>query len=248
MEITEPLRYILIFFSGLIAAFINVMAGGGSALSVGLMVLFGVDGTIANGSNRIGVFSAGATSAWNFHKNGKLDIKGALPFALIACVGSILGAIYASKIEGALFQRILAITMIFVIATLFLPKGKEGAEAKWKKYATVPAMLLVGLYGGFIQAGVGFLIMATYKHLKNLDLVTINARKMFITLVFTAPAIVVFIVHGKIHWGYAAMLALGNGLGGILATKLALKKGDKVVKYILAVALALMAWKFWSSF
>ncbi len=104
-------------------------------------------------------------------------------------------------------------------------------------------MFLVGFYGGFIQAGVGFLIMALYRHLHNLDLVTINGRKMLITTIFTIPAIVIFAINGQIHWPYAIVLALGNYVGGTIATNWAIEKGDKIVKYVLAVAIVLMAIK-----
>lgn len=244
-NIPEYIRYILVFLSGLIAAFINVMAGGGSAISVGLMTLFGIPATVANGTNRVGVVTAGISSVKTFHDKGKLDIKGALPFAILALGGSLIGAYGASILSAEAFKKYLAFALIFVICTLFIPKREEtGRASKAKKWLSFPIMFLVGLYGGFIQAGVGFLIMATYRHLQNLDLVTINGRKMLITTIFTVPAIIIFALQGQINWGYAVVLAVGNFIGGKVATTYALKKGDKVVKYVLAVAIGLIALKF----
>ncbi len=246
-DIPVFVRYVLVFGAGLIAAFINVMAGGGSALSVGLLTLLGIPANIANGTNRVGVMSAGISSVNAFHKKGKLDIKGSVPFAVIALIGSLAGAYFASVLSAAQFKKYLAAAMIFVITTLFIPKkGKisSSGAGRVKKILSYPAMLFVGFYGGFIQAGVGFLIMAVYRHLYNLDLVTVNGRKMLITLVFTIPAIVIFAVKGQIHWGYALSLAVGNYVGGVAAAHYSISKGDKIVKYILAFAILLMAFKF----
>jgi len=239
-------QYLLIFSAGVLAAVINVMAGGGSALSVGILTVLGIPVNITNGTNRVGVVTAGISSVKKFHEKGKLDIKGAIPFAAVALIGSMIGASIASVLSRDIFTRYLGVAMLFVVVTLFIPKNVKTSEASSSRCKTIlsyPLMFLVGLYGGFIQAGVGFLIMALYRHLHNLDLVTINGRKMFITTVFTIPAILIFAVQGQIHWGYAIVLAIGNYVGGTMATRWAIDKGEKVVKYILTVAIILMVIK-----
>jgi uncharacterized membrane protein YfcA len=243
------IQYLLVFCAGLVAAVINVMAGGGSALSVGVLTLLGMPVNIANGTNRVGVLTSGISSVKKFHEKGKLDIKGALPFAFIALVGSVIGAYIASILSSTIFKRYLGIAMIFVVITLFIPQknsDNKSPNSAAKKLISYPLMLIIGFYGGFIQAGVGFLIMALYRHLNNLNLVTINGRKMFITTIFTIPAILIFALKGQINWGYAVVLAMGNYVGGTMATIWAIEKGEKVVKIILTVAIILMAIKlFW---
>ncbi len=244
----EVVQYLLIFIVGILSSFINVNAGGGSAISVGLLTLLGVPVSIANGTNRVGVFTAGVSSVKTFRRNGKLDVKGAIPFALLAIIGSILGAYTASVLSPEIFKKYLAVSLLFVISTLFIPKAskKECDTSNIKVLISYPLMLLVGFYGGFIQAGVGFLIMALYRHLQNLDLVQINARKMLITTLFTFPAILIFAIKGQINWGYALVLAVGNYLGATIATKASINKGDTFVKYILAIAMFLIALKFFN--
>ena len=102
-------------------------------------------------------------------------------------------------------------------------------------------MFAVGFYGGFIQAGVGFVIMATLLHLYGIDLIKINMHKVFIVMVFTVPAVILFIVTGNVDWFAAIALSIGMMLGTYVAVHVSLKKGEKFVRLILGVSLLIIA-------
>lgn len=242
----DILLFLLLFFVGGIAGFMNVMAGGGSALTVPVLVFMGYDPTVANGSNRIAILAETVAGVAAFKKHNHSDFPFSFKLALMTLPGAIIGAIYAVKIDDELFMRLLGIVMIFVILSLLFPKKQVIEHAKnhrWAGWLQFPVMFLIGLYGGFIQAGVGFMIMAALVHLYSMDLVKVNMHKLFIAMIFTIPAVIAFILTGNIDWFAAIALALGMAVGAWIAVKAALKKGEKVIRIVLMVALAIVAVK-----
>jgi uncharacterized membrane protein YfcA len=249
MENILPLLFM--FFIGILASFINIMAGGGSILTLGTMMLIGLDAPVANGTNRIGLLIEGVSGALAYKSENFGNLKESLIFGLWALPGALFGAIFAINISNSAFQRILAVVMIFVVMTLILPqKGSSTRKdnSGKKKGGIYPTMFLIGLYGGFIQAGVGFLIMASLRHLLHLDLVTINKHKVYIVLLYTIPTLFIFGFTQNIHWSYAVCLAAGNAAGAWLSVKISVKKGENAVKFGLSIAILFMAIKFFFTF
>lgn len=242
----EVFNALILFGAGAIASFINMMAGGGSILTIGVLILLGVEPVVANGTNRIGVLVGTGSGALTYKAEKFTDIKTSLILGLSAIPGAIIGSIYSVQISNQLFQKILAIVMIFILITMFIPKKKvqttgEKIKNSWLIY---PAMVLVGFYGGFIQVGVGFIIMAFLRHLTPFDLLRVNMHKVFIVVIYTVPVLIIFGISGKINIFYAIVMSLGNALGSYVSVKLALRKGEKVVKVALIIAIVLMAAKF----
>jgi len=243
---SDILTFLLLAFVGGVAGFMNVLAGGGSALTVPLLVFMGYDPTVANGSNRIAILAEAMTGVAAFKKNKYSDFKVSWKLAAMTLPGAIFGAIYAVKVDDELFMKILGVVMVFVIISLLFPKAKVLEHAKnhaWAGWLKWPVMFLVGFYGGFIQAGVGFVIMACLTHLYSMDLMKVNMHKMFITLVFTIPAVILFTVTGNINWFAAIALAVGMSLGAWIAVKAAIKKGEEVIRLVLMVSLGIIAVK-----
>lgn len=233
---------IIMFFAGMVSSFINMMAGGGSMITVGLMILLNIDPSVANGTNRIGVLVGTSTGALAYKSEKITEFKQSFLLGICAIPGAILGSIYSITISDELFKKILALVMIFILLTLFIRKKKE--VSKKQSFFIYPAMVLVGFYGGFIQIGVGFILMAFLRHLLSLDLVRTNMHKVFVVLIYTLPVLLVFGLSGNINWPVAIVMSAGNALGGWISVKLAIRKGEKFVKIILAVAIVLMAAKF----
>ncbi|MEZ5537013.1 MAG: sulfite exporter TauE/SafE family protein [Thiolinea sp.] len=243
---SDILIFLVLFVVGGVAGFMNVLAGGGSALTVPLLVFMGYDPTVANGSNRIAILAEAVTGVAAFKKNKYADFGMSWKLSLMTLPGAILGAIYAVKVDDELFMRLLGVVMILVIVSLLFPKAKvveHAREHHWGRWLRWPVMFVIGFYGGFIQAGVGFMIMAGLTHLYNMDLVRVNMHKLFITLVFTIPAVIFFTWTGNINWFAAIALALGMSVGAWIAVKAAIKKGEGIIRVMLMVALGIFAVK-----
>ena len=244
----ELFKLALLFFSGAIAGFINIMAGGGSTITLPLLIFFGLDGALANGTNRIAVFVQNIAAIISFKQEKFAQFKLSFKLSICTLPGAIIGAIVAVKIGNELFQKILGIVIIGIMITILFPQLNRRSKShanddSFNPWLLYPAMFGIGFYGGFIQAGVGFLIMAALLHLMNLDLVRVNMHKVFIVFVFTFPAILIFIFTDNVEWSYALILSAGNALGGWWSAKISVKKGEKVIRVVLLIAMLIMALK-----
>lgn len=237
---------VLLFAVGVAAGFININAGGGSSLTLPTLIFMGLDGALANGTNRIAIMIQNIFAVASFRKNQFHEFGTSLRLSVFTLPGAVAGALLAVRISNALFQQILGVVLISIVFSLFFSNvfrntNSEGKSQKnWLIY---PALAGIGFYGGFLQIGVGFLFMAALYHLLKLNLVRVNMHKVFIILIFTLPALLIFILTGNVSWRLGLVLAAGNSLGGWWGAHFAVKGGEKVIRIILAVAIVLMALK-----
>ncbi|HDS02685.1 MAG TPA: sulfite exporter TauE/SafE family protein [Firmicutes bacterium] len=239
-------KYFWLLLAGVAGGFINVNAGGGSLITLPLLIMFGLPPHVANGTNRIAVLFQNLSSVWKFKKSGYFHWKAALILGLPAMAGAFAGSRIALELPEDLFQTIIAGVMLVSISMILIPKKKrQGADQKEIKPG-LPHMVLflfIGLYVGFIQAGVGFLIIAALSLLGSFSLVRINSLKVMIILLCMIPSLLVFSGEGKIDLAFGIVLALGNTAGGWLGTHFAVQKGDRWIKVVLIAGIILMALK-----
>lgn len=237
---------VLLFLIGSAAGFLNVLAGGGSSLTLPVLIFLGLDASVANGTNRIAILVQNLSAIHSFKQEKYFESKLSLKLALLTLPGAIAGAVAAVKISDQTFETILGIVMIGVTISLLIPMPKQKYSEAESKVHTIPtylSMFVIGFYGAFIQVGVGFLLMAALHYLMKIDLVRVNMHKVFIVLVFTIPAVILFILTDNINWTMAIALSLGNAFGAWWSAKISVRKGEKFIKMILIVAVLIMALK-----
>ncbi len=237
---------LIIFGVGAVAGFINVNAGGGSTLTLPTLIFLGLDGALANGTNRVGILIQNIVALLKLKKENYSQAKLSLKLALVTLPGVLIGAVAAVKISNETFKLVLGFVLIGVIISMLVPHKDIQTDNDPNKKVTFPAYLAlfgIGFYGGFIQAGVGFLIMATLYYLMRFSLIYVNMHKLFIIATYTIPAILIFAFTGNVNWIYGIVLAAGNSLGGYWGIRFAIKKGERFIKGILIVAVLIMALK-----
>lgn len=255
------LPHLALFGTGLVAGVLNVLAGGGSFLTLPVLIFLGLPATLANGTNRVGILAQNVGAVWGFHRYRVLPWRWALAAALPATVGAGLGTTLALWVGDEAFRKILAALMVAVtLWTLLDPVGRirdrrrreaeaGGAAAPGRLtgvrlLGVVAGFFVVGIYGGFVQAGVGFLILAVTTA-AGLDLVRGNALKVLSILVFTVLALALFAGQGQVDWALGAILGAGNFLGGQLGVRLTVLKGHRWVKGFVTVTVIAFAVKLW---
>lgn len=241
----EYLEILILFCVGLLAGVINVMAGGGSSLTLPALIFMGLDSAAANGTNRIGILLQGMFSTLSYRKEKVSEIEKSIKLSLLTLPGAVLGALLALKISNEWFDRILGIVMIGIIVSMLIPQSRlqisTGGERKsWLIY---PVMFAIGFYGGFIQVGVGFLIMAALYHLLRIDLIRVNMHKVFITMIYTVPTLLIFIWSGNMDWLLGLSLAAGTSIGGWWAVRFSIKGGERFIRYVMVLAIFIIALK-----
>lgn len=231
---------LLIFAGGCFAGFVNALAGGGSLLTVPLLSLAGVEGLLANGTNRVSVLLATLSTGLGFKRGGFVDWSQILPVAGPAVVGGTVGSIAVSQIDDQLFERMFGIIMIPLLVLSLRPPGKNGARTRWPAWLTVIVFFLAGVYAGAIQAGVGLILLLILNRAGH-DLVTGNAIKNFVVTGVSLIAVPVFVFQGQVRWLPAVVLSAGTMTGGYLGANSAVSGGERVVKPVLAVAVVILA-------
>jgi len=237
----DPLFLFFIFLSGLFAGFVNVYSGGATILTVALMIFYGIPVSAANGTNRIGVLAASSVSTYTFWKNDVISAEKALKIGFWTIPGAITGALFSINLNNEVFAKILAAIVIFIAVSLFIPNKPRESAKELNPFVLAVSMFAIGIYGGFIQTGVGFIQMAVFKHIGGMSLLKTNAYKMANTLIFTIPAVVVFALTDSILFDCAVVVAAGSAAGAKIGSSLAIKKGEKFIKTVMLFVLVIIA-------
>lgn len=238
----------LLAAAGFASGWINVIAGGGSLLTVPVMVFMGLPGPVANGTNRIAIIAQNMTAVGAFFKNGLSDFRLSMSLAAAASIGAYFGAQVGVRLDGAAFNYVVAAVMLAVLVLMATgeDKAKPRPDATSSARNLVAGHLLMvgaGFWGGFIQIGVGFLMMPILYRVMGLDLVRTNMHKVFIALVFSFVALWVFAANAPIAWDAGIALAAGNALGGWMGAHATIRRGEQFIKRALFVVLIAMAIK-----
>lgn len=239
------LQAIVLVCSGLVVGFINTLAGGGTIISISLLMFLGLPPATANGTNRIAVLAQNLSAVASFSKQKLIDWGKSLKLAIPIIVGSVLGAVIATYISNELFKYFFAGISVFIaIMLIFKPKRwlKEdptllNRRLQWWHYAL---FLFIGTYGGFIHVGVGYLILACLVLGTGNELVKANAIKTFLVLAYIPFSLVVFILAGHVNWTYGLIHAVGNVIGAQIGVRFAVKKGANFIRYIMIALIAVV--------
>ncbi len=230
------LELLLLLVTGIATGFLNVMAGGGSMLSVPMMIFLGIPGTVANATNRLAILPQNITAVLTFYKKGFSNFKLSLTLAACTIPGAIIGSYIASQIPNANFNKLLAVIMVAILIIMMLPQPKKSTEgekiSKGRMIAGHICMVFIGFWGGFIQLGVGFLLMPTLNRVLKLDLITTNMHKVFIVMCYTAVALLVFSSQLELFWQAGIALAIGTSIGAWLATNFQIKRGINAIRWV----------------
>lgn len=243
-------HYIILVAVGFVVGFINTMAGGGSLLSLPVLIFLGLPPVLANGTNRVAIVLQTASATAGFKSKGVSTFPFNVYLGLSALVGAIIGARIALDVKGETFNKILAIVMVVVIGIIiFKPKLKasEQLERLTGKHLWIGivAFFFFGIYGGFINAGLGFVMLLFLNYVNRMTLVRANATKVAVVFIYMLSALAVFAYNDQVDWFVGLILALGNVVGAWIASRFAVKKGDGFIKIFLVVMVTIMATKLW---
>ena len=241
---------ILLVVVGFFAGIINTLAGGGSLFTLPVLIFLGLPPAIANGTNRIAIVVQSLGGALGYRSKGVHTFPFPIYLGIIASIGAVIGAQIALKVDGALFNRILAVIML-IVGFLILIRRKslalnltERLKGKYLIYSIL-GFFVIGIYGGFINAGIGIVIMLFLNRLNRLSLVKTNATKVLVVMIYSAVALTLFAYNDAVNWKLGSLMALGTLFGAWWASRWSVKKGDRVIRIAMLVTIFIMAIKLW---
>lgn len=244
---TEVQIYSIAIIGATIAGGINTLAGNGSAITLTILTeVLGLPPNVANGTNRIGVFTQCVATSWVFHKNGKLNITHNRKYIAPIFLGAIAGGLLAITVSNEQFKAVFKFMMVFMlIAVLVKPKRwlrETDLAFRPTRYIYLPLLFILGFYGGFIQMGMGVFFLIIMVLGMRVNIIESNALKGFVIGLYTLLLIVLFHYQGMINWKLGGVMALGQTLGGYLTAKFVSKnrKTDQIAYYVL-IAVLIMA-------
>ncbi len=253
IDITSPVGIIILISAGFVVGIINTFAGSGSAITYSLFMLLGLPSGAANGTLRLGVVMQTLAASFTFKKGNILDVKKGLFLGVPTVIGSLTGAQIAVSIDKNLFEILVGVAVIIMLITVFFKPDKwiKGQADKVKPkptYLQVFIFFLIGIYGGFIHIGVGIFLLSGLVLNAGYDLVKANALKVFIVLLYSPFALAIYIYNDQVAYIMGSIAALGNLLGGIVASRFALTKGAGAIRVILIIVLTFFAAKMFGLF
>jgi len=247
----NPWYLLLILSVGSMAGFINTVAGGGSLITLPILItVIGLPSNIANATNRVAIVVQNISAVKGFENKGISAYPYSLYLGIAAIPGAILGAELALDIRTELFNKMLAVVMVAIVLITIFQRNIERKELPEKlsfkdQLMGVIVFFFIGIYGGFLQAGVGYIIITVLTSLNNFSLVKTNSAKVFTVMVYTLAAVIIFAMKGKINWTYALSLGVGNAMGAWIASHWSVDKGDVWIKRFVAVTVIALAIKLW---
>ncbi|HAJ94067.1 MAG TPA: integrase [Synergistaceae bacterium] len=235
MEMNTAFTLLLTMLTGIVAGFLNVTAGGGTILTLPILNFIGLDLGVANATNRVSILFQNLSAIRHYHQNGKIDWKEAVTYILPAVAGAVLGTLSAVYMPPKFFRIIVAIS-IFSMGILLVAKPKMWDAPKGEPISLskrIAALFLVGIYGGFLQAGVGFLLIWAISGGCKKTLREANVLKITIVAFYTMASLALFASFGMVNWTAAFALAFGSVIGGNAGARFNLKANDRVIRWIL---------------
>ena len=246
----EILEIVILLFVGLAAGVINTLAGGGSAFTLPVLIFLGLPPSVANGTNRIVIVIQSLIGALGYKSKGISTFPFNIYLGISASFGAVIGALIAIEIDEKLFNRILAIVII-TIGVLIITNNKkldskliEKINGKYLFFSLI-IFFFLGIYGGFLNAGIGIVIMFILNRYNGLDLVKTNATKVVLITIYSSIALIVFAYNNSINWEKGLWMSLGTIYGAWWSSRWSVKKGDKVIKIVMLIMITIIAIKLW---
>ena len=244
------MEYGILIAVGFIAGIVNTLAGGGSLFTLPVLIFLGLPPNVANGTNRIMIVIQSIFGTMGYRSKGVSTYPFNMYLGIAALFGALIGAQIAVAIDEGVFKRILAILMLVIVSLIVLkPKTKaqnlpERITGKYLGIALV-GFFFLGIYGGFINAGIGIMIMVFLNQVNRMSLVRTNSTKVALVTIYSTAALLLFAYYGKVDWVKGFTMAFGTSFGAWWSSRFSVKKGDGFIKIVLLVMVSIMAVKLW---
>lgn len=243
---TSVWEFVFLVIGGFAAGIINSLAGNGSAITLPLLIFTGLDANTANATNRVGVLMQTLTSTVSLRRTQRTQmlIKLSMWYYVPTILGSIVGALLAVYIHPEAMLLFIGIIMVFLLVTMLRKPQRWLINTDPNKARKTLSQWLVffaiGFYGGFIQMGIGILILSSLVLIAQYSMRDANIIKILVSLVMIVPAFLVYAFSGTILWAEGLVLAVGTSSGAWVGTRYLLyhRSASRIIRYVLIVVIS----------
>ena len=243
MNYIEWLFFILI---GVVSGFMNTVASSGTAVTLPMMIFWGIDPLVANATNRLPVFVGFFTSVVNFSKSGKIPWKNSLLLAIPVGIGTAIGAIFVGSLPKEYTEIFVSIALLISLILILLNPRKflvtKNIGIQPLDWRIILLMFGIGIWAGIIVLDSAIFVLFALVLFMRYDLIKANAIKSVLILTVGLVSIVIFLYSGKVDWTVGILLSLGSIFGSYAGSKFAMQESSRkwvfmIIKIIIAVEL-----------
>lgn len=241
----DPLILLALMGVGMLAGFIDAIAGGGGMITVPVLLSVGLSPVGALATNKMQSVVGTIMAALTYWRRGFIKLRSLLPAVAATLAGGIVGAFVVSRIDTAFLSIAVPVALI-AIALYFLlaPKLSDADSAARLPFGPfVPIMgFAIGFYDGIFGPGTGSFFTIGFVLLFGLGLTRATGSTKLLNLVSNAAALLVFIPSGHVVWPIALVMALGQIVGGYAGARIGIRFGAKIIRpmvVVVSIALAL---------
>lgn len=248
---------ILLFFGAAIAGTLNAVAGGGSFVSFPTLLFTGVPAVPANATNTVALWPGLAASTVAYLKRLSAPPRLLIPLLLTSVAGGWAGALLLLKTPQHTFLRLvpwllLGGTLLFAFGNnIRVIAGRAAVlddlrQVSWQAITITSILeLLLGVYGGYFGAGIGFVTLGMLAALGMRDILAMGAIRTLLAAAINAAAVLAFIVAGAVFWPQCAVMIAGALTGGWFGAHYAQKADPQKMRLVvIAVGLVMSAYFF----
>ncbi|GGJ40259.1 sulfite exporter TauE/SafE family protein [Deinococcus roseus] len=228
-----------------LAGLIDAIAGGGGVITLPTLLFMGLSPGQVVATNKLLAIFGSASSTYQYLRKGKIELNLVWRLALVALVGSALGAQLVLGFKNQEAFRLIIAGLIVVVGILVVANKKMGLENNYeglnRRTLLVGGLgaLLIGMYDGFFGPGTGTFLMFLFVRFLKFDFVVGSGNARFINFITNLGAFITFLISGQMVWAIGLAMGVANALGSTLGARLAILKGSTFVKviYLLIVLL-----------
>jgi uncharacterized protein len=229
---------------GLVAGFVDSIAGGGGLLALPSLLLAGLDPVSALATNKLQGSFGTASATHTFWKNGLLRPSEHVAEIAMVFVGAVLGVLAVSYVPADLLRRVMPVLLVLVAGYFALSPKLSMGKFPIFVFSFLVAPLL-GFYDGVFGPGTGSFFMLALVGFFGLGAVEATGRTKLLNFTSNIAALMMFILGGKIVWVVGLCMGVAQIVGAQIGARVAIANGARVIRPLLVLVCCAMAVRLW---
>nr|WP_314261961.1 TSUP family transporter [uncultured Devosia sp.] len=234
----EPLTLIALGAVGLLAGFVDAIAGGGGMIALPALLSAGLPPVAALATNKLqSVFGTGM-AAITYWRRGFVSLKALIPAIALTYAGSLCGALVVKQIDVSVLDVVVPVALIGItLYFLFAPNLSDADKAARLPFGLfVPVMgMIIGFYDGVFGPGTGSFLTIGFVMLFGLGLTRASGNTKILNLTSNLAALTIFIPAGDVVWPAAIAMAIGQVAGGYIGARTGIRYGARIIRPLVVV-------------
>jgi uncharacterized membrane protein YfcA len=235
----------LFLVCGLLSGMMNTLASSGSAITLPIMIFFGVPPSVANATNRLPILVGSTISVYNFQKSKDIIWSKTIFISIPLFFGVIAGTVCTKFIDSTKLQWVLLVAMVFSFI-LIITNSRKILKGRSLLKTTISlksyiVFFLIGIWAGLIVLDSAILILFELILACGFNLTKANPIKNFLLIIISFVSLLIFAFNGIINWEIGLILSIGSFFGGYWGSKIA--HLENVKKWIYRILIGIITFE-----